>query len=77
MQKKISELLYTDMMEICKKYFNYSNYDTCKNCPLQVKVIHCLKGLLDDQIELKKKLDNTDRLIEEFLIENKNKEVEV
>ena len=77
MQKKISELLYTDMMEICKKYFNKDVNDTCKNCPLQVKEIHCVKGLVDDRIELKKKLDNTDRLIEEFLTQNKHKEIEV
>lgn len=78
MKKKINELSNDDLKNICDKYFNvYSGYDTCENCPLKINVIHCLKGLLDDKIKLKKRLDDIDKLIEEFLIKNKNKEVEV
>ena len=77
MKKNVKYLLYTDMLEICKKYYNKDFYDTCKDCPLRVKQIHCLKGLLDEQAELIKKLGRVDGLIKEFLTNNKEMEIEV
>ena len=65
MQKKISELLDTDMMEICKKYFNKDFNDTCKNCPLQVNVIYCVKGLVEEQTKLGTKLFEVNQLLDE------------
>lgn len=75
MSKKVKNLLWTDILEICKKFYNKDSYDTCKNCPLKVDTIHCLKGLLDEKVELEKKLIRVDKLVENFL--DKNKETEI
>ena len=65
MKKKINELCGNDLKNICKKYFTYSNYDTCKNCPLQVKEIHCVKGLVEEQAQLTMKLVQVNQLLDE------------
>lgn len=66
MKKKIKDLTDNDLKNICNKYFNvYSGYDTCENCPLKVKVIHCVKGLVEEQAQLTTKLVQVNQLLDE------------
>ena len=66
MKKKINELSDRDLNNICNKYFNVSSgYDTCEGCPLKVKVIHCVKGLVEEKSQLTTKLVQVNQLLDE------------
>lgn len=73
MKKKINELCGNDLKQICKKHFNYQTYDTCKNCPLQIDSIHCVKGLVEEQSQLAEKLVQVNELLENCM----GREIEV
>ena len=64
MKKKVNELCGNDLKQICKKYFNYNTYDTCKDCPLKVDSIHCVKGLVEEQSQLTMKLVQVNKLLD-------------
>lgn len=67
MKKKVSELWYPDLKRICEKYFHKDFYDSCKGCPLKVKQIHCVKGLVEEESNLLKKLSQVQELLKEGL----------
>ena len=64
MKKKVNELCGNVLKKICKKYFNYYTYDTCKDCPLKVNSIHCVKGLVEEKSQLTMKLVQVDELLD-------------
>lgn len=67
MKKSIGELYYPDLKRICEKYFHKDFYDSCKGCPLKVKQIHCVKGLLEEESNLLKKFSQVQELLKESL----------
>ena len=67
MQKKVSELWYPILKRICAKYFHKDFYDSCKDCPLKVKQIYCVKGLVEEESNLLKKLSQVQELLKEGL----------
>ena len=73
MKKKVNELCGNDLKRICKKYFHKDFYDSCKDCPLKVKVIHCIKGLVEEQAKLAMRLVEVNQLLDECY----NMEIEV
>ena len=67
MIKKVSELWYHDLKRICEKYFQKDFYDICKDCPLKVTQIHRVKGLVEEEGNLLKKLSQVQELLKEGL----------
>lgn len=58
---------------MCKKYYGKDAFDTCKDCPLQIDVIHCYNGVLEELREAKIKIANLMDLLKKI----KDKEIEV
>ena len=73
MVKRIKELSYNEIDIICAEHYQKDFFDTCKDCPLKVKVISCVKGLIAEREALKKQLER----VEEQLNEALEKEIEV
>lgn len=65
MTKKVKELLYTDLIKICDKYYHLS--DTCEGCPLKVQPAHCVKGLVDRENRLRLNLADINNLLNECM----------
>ena len=57
----------TKLIFVQEKYFHKDIYDSCKDCPLKVKQIHCVKGLVEEESNLLKKLSQVQELLKEGL----------
>ena len=73
MKKKISKLSKKERIKICLKYYNRDFFDTCKDCPLQIDIIHCFNGVIEELEKTKNKVED----LTELLRSVQDKEIEV